>query len=360
MTEFIDLRSDTVTRPTPAMRRAMSEAVVGDDVYGEDPTVNRLEQRAAEILGKEAAVLVPTGTMANTVAIKVLTQHGQEVICEAHSHILDWELSMTAWFSGCFVRTIEAADGILTWDRIRRYLRAGGPHNAPTAVVEIENTHNMAGGTVYPVERIREICSEAHNLGLKVHMDGARLFNAAAACASPVSDIVRDVDTVSFCLSKGLGAPAGSIVAGTSEAMAAGRLYRKRLGGGMRQAGVLAAPGLIALEEMPKRLHVDHANARFIADALARIPGVAVTAPQTNIVIFDVSATGRKPSDISAELKQRGVLINPITPTGTTMRAVTHFDVPREKCERAVEAIECSFSRGAGPRPAAGSQPAKF
>jgi threonine aldolase len=345
MTEFIDLRSDTVTRPTPAMRRAMAEAVVGDDVYGEDPTVNRLEQRAAEILGKEAAVFVPTGTMGNTIAVKVHTEHGQEVICHARSHLLDWELSMTAWFSGCLVRTIETADGILTWDRVRRYLRSGGPHNAPTALVEIENTHNMAGGTVYPLDVVREICSEAHNLGLKVHMDGARVFNAAAASGVPVSEVVRDVDTVMFCLSKGLGAPAGSLVAGTKEAIARGRLYRKRLGGGMRQAGVLAAPGLIALEEMPKRLNEDHANARFIADALARIPGVEVTSPQTNIVIFDVSARGLRPAEISAGLKQRGVLINPITPTGTTMRAVTHYDAQREKCERAVEALENVFAR---------------
>jgi len=345
MTELIDLRSDTVTRPTPAMRRAMAEAVVGDDVYGEDPTVNRLEQRAAEILGKEAAVFVPTGTMGNTVAVKVHTEHGQEVICDARSHLLDWELSMTAWFSGCLVRTIETADGILTWDRVRGCLRRGGPHNAPTALVEIENTHNMAGGTVYPLEVVREICSEAHNLGLKVHMDGARVFNAAAASGVPVSEVVRDVDTVMFCLSKGLGAPAGSLVAGTKEAIERGRLYRKRLGGGMRQAGVLAAPGLIALEEMPKRLHEDHANARFIADALARIPGVEVTAPQTNIVIFDVSGTGLRPAEISTRLKQHGVLINPITPTGTTMRAVTHYDVPREKCKRAVEALENVFAR---------------
>ncbi len=345
MSDFIDLRSDTVTRPTPAMRQAMAEAVVGDDVYGEDPTVNRLEQRAAEILGKEAALFVPSGIMGNTVAVKIHTEHGQEVICDSRSHILDWELSMTAWFSGCLVRTIETEDGILTWDRIRRYLRHPGPHNAPTALVEIENTHNMAGGTVYPLGVIREICAEAHNLKLKVHMDGARVFNAATALGVPVADIVRDVDTVMFCLSKGLGAPAGSLLAGTKEAIAQGRTYRKRLGGGMRQAGVLAAPGLIALEEMPKRLHEDHANAQFLAEALARIPGVAVTHPETNIVIFDVSATGLKAADVSAGLKQRGVLINPITPTGPTMRAVTHFDVPRDKCERAVEALEQVFAR---------------
>jgi threonine aldolase len=345
MSDIIDLRSDTVTRPTGAMRRAMSEAEVGDDVYGEDPTVNRLEQRAAEIFGKEAALFVPTGTMGNTIAIKIHTHHGQEVICEARAHILDWELSMTAWFSGCLVRTIESPDGILSWDRIRRYLRPAGPYNAPTALIEIENTHNMAGGTVYPVEAIREICVEAHNLGLKVHMDGARVFNASVACGLPVAEIAHDVDSVMFCLSKGLGAPAGSMVAGSNEAIALGRLYRKRLGGGMRQVGVLAAAGLIALEEMPHRLHEDHANARFLADSLAHISGVSVTPPRTNIVIFDVSGTGLKSLEISSGLKERGVLINPVTPLGTVMRAVTHYDAPRAACERAVEAIHSVFAR---------------
>jgi threonine aldolase len=339
MNDIVDLRSDTVTRPTAAMRRAMAEAEVGDDVYGEDPTINLLERRAAKIFGKEAALFVPTGTMGNTVAIKVHTRHGQEVICDARAHILDWELSMTAWFSGCLVRSIETEDGILSWARIQRYLRPLGPHNAPTALIEIENTHNMAGGTVYPLEVIREICHEAHALGLKVHMDGARVFNAAAALGVPVSEIVRHVDTVMFCLSKGLGAPAGSMVVGSGEAISLGRSYRKRLGGGMRQVGILGAAGLIALEQMPARLSEDHANARFLADALAQIPGVSVTPPQTNIVIFDVHGTGLQPGDISARLKQTGILINPVTKTGTAMRAVTHFDVDRAGCERAAGAF---------------------
>src|SRR4051794_41041425 len=309
MNDLVDLRSDTVTRPTAAMRRAIFEAEVGDDVYGEDPTVNRLERLAAEIFGKQAALFVPTGSMGNTISIKIHTEHGQEVICDARAHILDWELSMTAWFSGCLVRSIETTDGILTWDRIRNYLRPAGPHNAPTALVEIENTHNMAGGTVYPQDTIDEICTEAHRLGLKVHMDGARVFNASAASGRSVAEITRGVDTVMFCLSKGLGAPIGSLVVGTKEAIAKGRLYRKRLGGGMRQAGILAAAGLIALEEMPKRLGEDHANATFLAAALAQIPGIRVTPPQTNIVIFDVAGTGRRASEISARLKELGVII---------------------------------------------------
>jgi threonine aldolase len=336
---LIDLRSDTVTKPTAAMRRAMAEAEVGDDVYGEDPTVNRLEQRAAEILGKEAALFVPSGTMGNTIAIKLHTSHGEEVICDARAHILDWELSMTAWFSGCLVRSIPTDDGILRWDVVKNHLRPHGPHCAPTALIEIENTHNMAGGTVYPVDLIEDICGHAHDAGLKVHMDGARVFNAATAVGRPVREIVAKVDTVMFCLSKALGAPVGSMVAGSAEAIARGRLFRKRLGGGMRQAGVLAAAGLIALEETPKRLSEDHANARFLAEEFSKLPGLSIDARKvvTNIVIFDVSGTGTTPADLSARLKERGVLLNGVN--ARQMRAVTHYDVSREDCERAVEAV---------------------
>ena len=339
MDKLIDLRSDTVTRPTPAMRRAMAEAEVGDDVYGEDPTVNRLEARAAAIFGKEAGLFVPTGTMGNTIAIKIHTEHGQEVICESRAHVLDWELSMTAWFSGCLLRPVEAENGILTWDRIRKYIRAFGQHNAPTALIEIENTHNMAGGTVYPMETVEEICRHAHELGLKVHMDGARVFNAAAYLNKPVSEIAADADTVMFCLSKGLGAPVGARVVGKADAIARGRLYRKRLGGGMRQVGVLAAAGLIALEEMPGRLSDDHANAKYLANGLARLPGVKLDPGnvQTNIVIFDVSETGLPSADLSRAFKQRGVLLNGVNPT--LMRAVTHLDVSREDCVRALDVI---------------------
>jgi threonine aldolase len=336
---MIDLRSDTVTRPTPEMRRAMMEAEVGDDVYGEDPTVNRLEQRAAEITGKEAALFVPTGTMGNTIAVKLSTEHGQEVICDSRSHVLDYELAMTAWFSGCLVRAIPTENGILTWDAIRPLIRPMGAHWAPTGLIEIENTHNMAGGTVYPPRTIREICDGAHQLGLKVHMDGARVFNAAAALGLPVREIVEPVDTVMFCLSKALGAPVGSMLAGPAETIRKGRLYRKRLGGGMRQVGVLAAAGLIALEETPKRLFDDHCNAKFLAEGLSRMRGIAIDPAKvaTNIVVFDVSATGLQSAEISARLKQRGVLINGINPR--QMRAVTHYDVTRADCSQALEAL---------------------
>lgn len=345
---MIDLRSDTVTKPTPAMRRAMMEAEVGDDVYGEDPTVNRLEQRAAELTGKEAALFVPTGTMGNTIAVKIHTEHGQEVICESRSHLLNYELGMMAWFSGCLARPIPAEDGILTWDQIQREIRPLGPHWAPTGLIEIENTHNMAGGTVYPMRAIREICAGAHERGLKVHMDGARVFNASAATGVPVRDIVAPADTVMFCLSKALGAPVGSMLAGSADAIARGRLYRKRLGGGMRQAGVLAAAGLVALEEIPKRLADDHANAKFLAEGLARIRGIHVDPSKvmTNIVVFNVSGTDLVSAEISLRLKQRGVLINGINER--EMRAVTHYDVDRAACQTALGAIaESVASRGA-------------
>ncbi|MCL4793726.1 MAG: low specificity L-threonine aldolase [Bryobacteraceae bacterium] len=332
---MIDLRSDTVTKPTAAMRQAMFEAEVGDDVYQEDPTVNRLETRAAEILGKEAALFVPTGTMGNTIGIKLLTRHGQEVIAEARGHLLNYELSMAAWFSGCLIRPAAAADGILTWDMIEPLVRPRGPHWAATGCIELENTHNMAGGTVYPQQSFDEICDRAHERGLGVHLDGARMFNAAAALGRPVSELCAKADTVMVCLSKGLGAPVGSMLAGPAALMDEGRLYRKRLGGGMRQAGILAAAGLIAIEQMPARLAEDHANARFLAEGLAALPGVLVLNPEpaTNIVVFEAP----EPARLSAALKDRGVLINPISTTA--LRAVTHYDVTRGDCAQALAAL---------------------
>jgi threonine aldolase len=328
---LIDLRSDTVTRPSAKMRAAMAAAEVGDDVYGEDPSINRLEKRAAEIAGKEAAVFVPTGSMGNNIAIKMHTRHGEEVVCEARSHILDWELSMMAWFAGCLARPIASPTGILTWEQIAPVLRPHGPNNAPTTLISLENSHNMAGGTVYDVANIDEICTNAHAKGLKVHIDGARIFNAAAATETPVARIVRETDSVMFCLSKGLGAPVGSMLAGTHEDIERARLYRKRLGGGMRQAGILAAAGLIALEESPARLTEDHANARLIAEKL----GLDPASVQTNIVIFDVSKTGMTAGTFSAELRKQGILANGIN--ATHVRMVTHQDVSREQCLQAAE-----------------------
>jgi threonine aldolase len=336
---FIDLRSDTVTRPTDEMRAAMAAAEVGDDVYGEDPTLNRLEQRAAEVFGKEAALFVPTGTMGNTIGMKMHTNHGEEFLCEAHAHVLDWELSMMAWFGGCLARAVPTPDGILTWDAIAPALRKAGKHNAQTTLITLENTHNMAGGTVYPQATIDEICEEAHRRRLKVHVDGARIFNASVASGVPVSRIARDVDSVMFCLSKGLCAPVGSLVVGSAEAIARGRSFRKRLGGGMRQAGILAAAGLIALEKMPERLREDHENACFLAEGVARLPGISFDAAtvKTNIVIFNVSPLGVTTSELSSNLKQRGILADGVDEQ--RLRLVTHHDVTRDDCETAFARI---------------------
>lgn len=335
----IDLRSDTVTKPNLKMRLAMANAEVGDDVYAEDPTLNKLEARAAEVFGKEAALFVPTGTMGNTIAIKLHTNHGEEVICDARSHILDWELSMMAWFAGCLARPIAAPEGILTWQQIAAVLRKPGPQNSPTGLIALENTHNMAGGMVYPQETIDEICEEAHTRGVKVHIDGARIFNAAAASESSVARIARDADSVMFCLSKGLGAPVGSLLAGTRAAIAQARLYRKRLGGGMRQAGVLAAAGLIALEESPTQLPVDHANARYLAERLSAMHPIKIDAARvrTNIVIFDISGLGVSTEEFSRGLKEKGILADGIS--ATQMRMVTHMDVSRQDCEEAAIAV---------------------
>ncbi|MBM3793342.1 MAG: low specificity L-threonine aldolase [Acidobacteria bacterium] len=344
---MIDLRSDTVTKPTPAMREAMRNAKVGDDVYGEDPTVNRLERRAAEIFGKEAALFVPTGSMGNTLGVKLHTQHGQEILCEAKSHVMNYELAMAGWFAGCLCRTVAAGNGILTWDMVCKHIKPLSPHWAPTGLISLENTHNMAGGTVTPKAVLDEICDGAHALGVPVHLDGARVFNAATALGIPVRELTAKVDTVMFCLSKGLGAPVGSMLTGTRDAMDRARLYRKRLGGGMRQAGVLAAPGLIALEEMPARLGEDHANARLLADGVAAIPGLTIEPgrTQTNIVIFDTAGTGLTGAAFAAALGERGVLCNAVSERG--VRFVTHYDVSRAACEAAIGA--CAEAAQAAP-----------
>ena len=333
---MIDLRSDTVTKPTPKMRAAMAAAEVGDDVYGEDPTINRLESHAAEVFGRESALFVPTGSMGNQIAIRLHTEHGQEVVCEARAHVLDWEMGTTAAFSGCTLRPVAAPRGILSWELVRGALYRKVKFHTSTGLICIENTHNMAGGTVMPVETAREICSGAHELGLPVHLDGARIFNAAAALGVGVEQLTSEFDTVMFCLSKGLGAPVGSMLVGSAKAMERARHFRKAMGGGMRQAGVLAAAGLIALDEMPVRLGEDHANARLLAEAVARCEAAEIdlATVQTNIVIFTLS-TGGDAAAFCAALKEKGVLASAIGPRA--VRFVTHFDVSREDCGRAAE-----------------------
>lgn len=333
---LIDLRSDTLTRPTPAMRAAMAAAEVGDDVYGEDPTVNRLEARAAEVFGREAALFVPTGSMGNQVAIRLHTEHGQEVVCEARAHVLDWEMGTTAAFSGCTLRAVPAPRGILNWELVRPAIYRKVKFHTSTGLICIENTHNMAGGTVMPAAVVREICAGAHEMGLPVHVDGARIFNAATALGVDVKELTAGCDTVMFCLSKGLGAPVGSMLVGSAELMEKARHFRKAMGGGMRQAGILAAAGLIALEKMPARLGEDHANARLLADSVARceIAGIDLETVQTNIVIFSLLA-GRDAGAFCAGLKEKGVLASAIGPRA--VRFVTHYDVTRKDCERAAE-----------------------
>jgi threonine aldolase len=330
----IDLRSDTVTKPTPAMRAAMAAAEVGDDVYAEDPTVNRLEKRAAEIFGREAGLFFPSGTMGNQTAIRLHTQHGQEVICESRSHIMDWEMAMAASFSGCSLRTIPTERGILTWADIEPNIYPRHYHRAQTGLIALENSHNLAGGTVTPLPVLREIWAGAKERDLPVHLDGARIFNASVALGTGVRELTRGFDTVMFCLSKGLGAPVGSMLVGTWEQMDRARIIRKGLGGGMRQAGILAAAGLIALEEGPKRLHEDHASAKLLAERLANAPQLVIdpAAVRTNIVICRL-ADHSDATAFVAKLKERGVLCG--TVGRDSVRFVTHRDVSRAACEEA-------------------------
>ena len=338
MSDLIDLRSDTVTRPTPEMRAAMASAEVGDDVYGEDPTVNLLESRAAAVFGREAALFVPTGTMGNQIAIRLLTQPGQEIICESRAHILDYEMATAAVFSGCLIRAVPTERGTFTWNDIEPVIYKRGSFRAATGLIEIENTANLTGGRCTPLPVMEEIWDHAKERKLPVHLDGARIFNASVALGVDVKTLTRGFDTIMFCLSKGLGAPVGSMVVGSADLMEQARIYRKALGGGMRQAGVLAAAGLIALEEMPARLHQDHANARLLAETLSNIEGVSIDldAVETNIVIFRVTGT-LSASELVARLKARGVLTSTIGPD--TIRLVTHHDVSRAACITAAEAL---------------------
>jgi threonine aldolase len=347
---MIDLRSDTVTKPTPAMRRAMAEAEVGDDVYGEDPTVNRLQERAAEIFDKEAALFVPTGSMGNQIAVKLHTRPGTEVIIEERGHIYNFEMAAMAAVAGALARPVKSRDGtgVLTWEEIEGAIHVGGAYYvAPTAMIALENSHNLAGGTLLTSERTEDICVRAHALNLPVHLDGARIFNASTALGTPVSELVRPVDSVMFCLSKALGAPVGSMLLGTRPFIEEARKWRKLLGGGMRQAGVLAAAGLVALEETPRRLPEDHDNAQRLAHGLAELQGISIDPERvvTNIVIFDVSETGQTADRICARLSERGVLASGF---GSSIRMVTHYDVTAEDIETALKELKKVLSRESG------------
>jgi threonine aldolase len=344
---IVDLRSDTVTRPTPVMRAAMAAAEVGDDVYGEDPTVNRLQVRAAEIFQREAALFVPTGCMGNLVAIMGWTQRSNEVICEQRAHVNLYELASMSAVAGVMPRTVPAPSGILTWDLIEPLIREKIYYDSQTALITLENTHNMHGGTVYPTVVAEDICERAHAAGLRVHLDGARIFNAAVALGKNVAEITRKFDSVMFCLSKGLGAPVGSLLLGSHEFIKQAHIRRKMLGGGMRQVGILAAAGLIALEESPKRLVQDHENAQHLAKGLAAVKGIALDPARvvTNIVIFDVRGTGRTAAKICDQLAAKKVLCS--ATEKYSVRMVTHCDVDRIAMDAALATVEQVLSEKA-------------
>jgi threonine aldolase len=331
---MIDLRSDTVTRPTPEMRRAMGEAEVGDDVYGEDPTLNRLQEQGARLLGFEAALFVPSGVMGNEIAIRLLTRPSQEVLAEERSHVVQYELAGMAVLSGVMPRVVRAADGILTPELVRGALRPYAYYRSDLGLVVLENTHNLAGGTVADATQMRAAIGACREAGLAVHIDGARIWNAAVALGVEPRDLVAGADTLMVTLSKGLCAPAGSLLLGSAPLIEGARRVRKMLGGGMRQAGVLAAAGLVALSLVP-RLAEDHANAGLLGDALAACRGVRLVPPRTNIVV--ATLPGRGAPEIVELLKTRGVLATAMD--HATLRLVTHRDVTRAECEAAAEVL---------------------
>jgi threonine aldolase len=331
---IVDLRSDTVTRPTPAMRRAIAEAVVGDDVFGDDPTVLELESRVAALAGKEAALYVPSGTMANQLAVNVLTSPADEVLLETTSHIYYYEQGGIAANSGVLAHPVAGERGALSVEQLLGVLRGPDDHVARVTLVCTENTHNRAGGAIVPLERLRALAAVARERGVRVHLDGARLWNAHVATGVPIADWVATADTAMMCFSKGLGAPVGSILVGSAEHMRAARRVRKRWGGGMRQAGVLAAAALHALDHHVARLADDHARARRLAEGFAQAPGVTVIPPDTNIVLTDLGPGAPDAATLVPLLAEHGVRVVPFGPR--RVRAIAHLDVDDAGVERAI------------------------
>ena len=336
---LIDLRSDTVTRPSRGMRQAMADAEVGDDVFGDDPTVNRLQERVAELLGKESAIFVPSGSMANQTSIRAQTQPGDEIIAHADSHIFHYEAGAPAALSGCSLRLLPGERGLFNGEAVRSAIRPPDSHFPKSALVVIENTHNRGGGTCWSVPEIAAIRAVADENGLRMHLDGARLMNACAARGHKPAEYTRFFDTVSTCFSKGLGAPVGSAVAGSKEVIGRVHRFRKMFGGAMRQAGILAAAAMYALEYNLERLSEDHANARRLAEAIADLPGLSIQpeSVETNIVYFDVPASMGTARAFCDRLKAEGVWMLPVAPQ--RVRAVTHLDVPRAGIDRAIEVL---------------------
>jgi len=342
--DIVDLRSDTLTLPTPQMREAMARAEVGDDVWEEDPTVKRLEAMAAERLGKAAGLFVSSGTMGNLISVVSQAQAGQEVILDLDSHIFNNEVAGAAIIGSLQMRPVKTERGFLTPDQVREALRPANIHIPTTGLVCVENTHNRHGGTCCTPEAIDAVAAVAHDAAVPVHMDGARLFNAAVALKRPARDFVRNVDSVTFCVSKGLAAPVGSVICGSAEFIGKARRVRKMLGGGMRQAGIIAAAGIVALETMVDRLAEDHANARALAEGLAKLPGLTINlaSVQTNIVIFQVkrgnqAASAAATAELVAGCGARKVKIHAIGPD--SIRCVTHKDIDAEDIGRTLDAF---------------------
>lgn len=337
MRTIVDLRSDTITRPTPEMRRAMAEAEVGDDVYDDDPTVNRLQEVSAELLGKEAALFVPSGTMSNSIAIKTHTKSGDEILLDGEAHSMLYEAGLPAVVAAVLTRQFRASKGIPEPQDIRSQIHVESLHNPGTALLVLENTHNRSGGVVIPLSVHKELWDIAQEHGLKVHIDGARLFNAVVATGISVHEYAACADTVTFCLSKGLGCPVGSVLCGSHEFIGRAKRVRKMLGGGMRQAGILAAAGLYALEHNIERLADDHANAQRLAIGIADVPGIHIAdnAPPTNMIYFDTTALG---SQFVAEMAKRGVIASTTAPR--RIRLVTHLDVDAEDIEKTISVVQ--------------------
>lgn len=331
---MIDLRSDTVTQPTPAMRKAMADAELGDDVYGEDPTVNRLQDMLAERAGYEAGLLMPTGSMGNQVALATHASRGYEVIAPAGAHIYEYEIGALCVISGLIPRIVDAPAGVPDVAAIRAAIHRS-IHQAPTGLISLENTHNKSGGTVVPLERCHEIAELAHAEGLPLHLDGARAFNAAAALGVSINEVCAPFDSASLCLSKGLAAPIGTVLLGTKDFIGRAHRYRKMFGGGMRQAGVIAAAGLVAVETMSERLVEDHSRAQTLAKKLVDVPGIKLelSSVQTNMVYFEVE----KASELVTHMQERGVYSNALGPT--TVRLVTHYQIDDRDVETASSVI---------------------
>jgi threonine aldolase len=349
----IDLRSDTVTRPDAEMRRAMAGAEVGDDVYGEDPTVAALEEEAAAAVGHEAALFVPSGTMGNQIALRLQGASGQEVICDARSHMVVLEMGAMSALSGLVPRTLDSPQGLLDPAAVAAAVSPGGGYRSRTCLLAVENSHNLAGGSVYGRPHLEALLAVAGRHGLPAHLDGARIFNAAVALGTSAAALAAGFSSTMFCLSKGLGAPVGSLLCGSRELVREGRRVRKMFGGGMRQAGVLAAAGLVALRQGPARLAADHANARLLAAAVAELPGVEIdlAAVRTNIVVFRVTARllgGAPPAEglaaaVLARLRAGGVLATQVS--DDQVRMVTHRDAPRPRIERAIELLRQALAQ---------------